>query len=649
MGNEKSKAASISRGAEQASAHSRGAASRRRTNVQMVQNILLVWLDNNIDDNSTNCRNTIAQLRRAVNTINTFTDGEECIQFIDNITDTKACMIISGSLEQNIVPRVHNMSQVDSIFIFCDNKKRHEQWAKEWSKIKGVFTEISPICEALKQAAQQCEQNAISISFMDTSGDLSKKNLDQLNPTFMYTQILKEILLLIKFEQKHIQEFIDYCRAVFADNESELKNVDEIQKKYHDKTPIWWYTYECFLYPMLNRALRLMDVEIIVKMGFFIGDLQCHIEQLHSEQFGGRHVGDGFTVYRGQDISHTDLDQMIKMKGRLMSFNNFLSTSKDRNVSLLFAESNQSNPDLVGILFVLTIDPSKSSAPFASINGFSHFQVEDEVLFSMHTVFRIGEIKRMGETHRLFQVDLTLTSDNDKDLRVLTTRIREETFPQGTGWQRLGLLLIKTGQPAKSQQVYEILLEETSNDSEKANIYERLGNVKYHQGEYKQALELYEKSLEIYQKTLLPNHLYLAWPYNNIVNVYYSMGKYPKALSFYEKSLEIKQQSLPPNHPDSASTYNNIGEMYRSMGEYQKALSSDEKALEIRQQSLPPNHPHLATSYNNMGLVYENMGNYSKARSFYQRAVEIGQHSLSSNHPHLQLYRKNLDIVERKL
>ena len=63
-------------------------------------------------------------------------------------------MIISGALGQHIVPVVHNMSQVDSIFIFCSNKQYHEQWTKEWSKIKGVFTKITPICEALKQAAQ---------------------------------------------------------------------------------------------------------------------------------------------------------------------------------------------------------------------------------------------------------------------------------------------------------------------------------------------------------------------------------------------------------------------------------------------------------------------------------------------------------------
>jgi tetratricopeptide (TPR) repeat protein len=626
------------------------AVPRQRINVQMVQNVLLIWLDNNIDDNSDDCRNTITHLRSAVNDINTFTDGEDCIQFLDSISDEKACMIISGSLGQHIVPRVHNMSQVDSIFIFCGNKKHHEQWAKEWSKIKGVFTGISPICKALRQAAQQCEQNAISISFMATNDDISKKNLDQLDPAFMYTQILKEILLTIKFDEGHIKEYIQYCYTVFAENDDELKNVDKLQKSYHDKTPIWWYTYECFLYPMLNRALRLLDMDIIIKMGFFISDLHRHIERLHSEQFSDHQSRNTFTVYRGQGMSKTDFDQMTKTKDGLMFFNNFLSTSKDRNVSLHFAEVNQSNPDLIGILFVMTIDPAKSTTPFASIVDFSCYDVtENEVLFSMNTVFRIGEIKSMDENHRLFRVDLTLTSDNDKDLRLLTDHIREETFPQHQGWLRLGLLLHKMGQSAKAQQPYEILLEQTTDEREKGRIYERLGAIKYEQGEYEETLEFYEKALEIQQQILPPSHPDLAYSYNNIGNVYYSLSDYSKALSSYEKALEIMQQSPPLNHSDLASTYNNIGAVYYDMGDYPKARSSYEKALEIRQQSSPPNHPDLGMSYYNIGLVYEKMGNYSRARSFYERAVDIGQHSLVSNHPHLQTYKKNLDDVKKKL
>ncbi|CAF4216874.1 unnamed protein product, partial [Adineta steineri] len=235
-----------------------------------MQNVLLIWLDNNINENNTDCNNTIKQLKRVVNNVNTFTNGDQCVEFIQTINNNKVCMIISGSLGKHIVPHVHNMSQVDTIFIFCNNQEWHKQWAKEWSKIKGVFTDITSICEALKQASHQCEQNATSISFV-----ASNKKLDQLDPSFMYSQILKEILLTIKFEDKHFKEFISYCREVYKDDENESKNVNQLQTTYRNEIPIWWYTWDAFLYRMLNQALRLMDVDMIIRMGFFISDLHC--------------------------------------------------------------------------------------------------------------------------------------------------------------------------------------------------------------------------------------------------------------------------------------------------------------------------------------------------------------------------------------
>jgi hypothetical protein len=217
-------------------------------------------------------------------------------------------------------------------------KKYHEQWAKEWPKIKGVFTEITSICEALKKAARQSKQDSMPISVMATNDDMSKKNLDQLDPSFMYTQILKEVLLSIEFEEKHIKEFINYCRDTYA--EDELKNVKKFEQTYHDETPLWWYTYNCFLYSMLNRALWLMDVNMIIKLGFFINHLHLHIEKLHQEQFGNGNTGESFTVYLGQGMSKAAFKKMSEAKSGLISFNNFLSTSRDRNVSLKFTRNS---------------------------------------------------------------------------------------------------------------------------------------------------------------------------------------------------------------------------------------------------------------------------------------------------------------------
>ena len=149
------------------------------------------------------CRHTLSQLRRAVNTINTYRDVNQCIQFLQTIENEKACLIISGSLGQTVVPQVHDMIQIDCIFIFCGNQQYHEQWAGKWPKIRGVFTQIVPICEALQKAAQQCERNVTPISLMATSTDVLKKHPNQLEPSFMYTQILKEILLSIEFHREH--------------------------------------------------------------------------------------------------------------------------------------------------------------------------------------------------------------------------------------------------------------------------------------------------------------------------------------------------------------------------------------------------------------------------------------------------------------
>jgi hypothetical protein len=177
---------------------------------RMVQNFHLVWLDGSIDEvNSDDCRNSITKLRQVVNTVNTFTDVNECIEFINSIPEEKAFMISSGAFGQTTVPAVHDKSQVSTIFIFCGNEARHEKWAKEWPKIKGVYTDIVPICEALKQAAQDCDHNSVSISFVKTTGAASsKESLDTLDSSFMYTQILKEILLTIDFEQSHINDFL---------------------------------------------------------------------------------------------------------------------------------------------------------------------------------------------------------------------------------------------------------------------------------------------------------------------------------------------------------------------------------------------------------------------------------------------------------
>src|SRR6202034_1931284 len=132
---------------------------------------------------------------------------------------------------------------------------------------------------------------------------------------------------------------------------------------------------------------------------------------LHSEQCIGQNHSNSFIVYRGQGLSQTDFDQLKQTQGGLLAFNNFLSTSLNKEVSLAFAESNQYNPDLISVLFQITIHSSITSTPFADVHDISYYLSEGEILFSMHSVFRIGQITQIDENDRLWQVNLTLTGD----------------------------------------------------------------------------------------------------------------------------------------------------------------------------------------------------------------------------------------------
>jgi tetratricopeptide (TPR) repeat protein len=615
------------------------------------QNFSLVWLDANIDEiNNPDCHNTIIELRHFVKTICTFADEKLCIKFLMSIRNGTAAMIVSGSLGQSIMSHVHDISQLTAIYVFCRDKSKHEHWVTNWSKIKGVFTDVSDICNALIQSIPQGDQDSSPVSFVSMNNTTSTANFTQLDQSFMYTQILKEILLDINFSEVPIKEFISYCRNHFANNKKELDYIKKLEHEYRQHTPIWWYTNECFLHSMLNQALRKMDVDIIIKMGFFVKDLHRQIEKLHRKQHGDPKQFQSFIVYRGQGLSTVDFYKMRRIEEGLISFNNFVSSSKKRDVAEMFARRALTDSDSMGIVFKMTINSAIYSTPFALVGDAGYFKgKEQEILFSMHTIFRIGKINPIEvNNNRLWEVDLTLTNDNDQQHTALTQRLREDT--QGAkGWYCLAQFLLKIGKFDKAKELYNFLLNQTSNKKEKAYIYHQLGWIEDNSRNYVAAISFYEKGLTIDEKTLPAYHPDLATSYNNIGSVYDRMSEYSKAVSFHEKALLIYRRILAPDHHDLATSLTNIGLVYYKSNEYDKALSSHKEALEIYKKTLPSNHPLLAASYTNLGSGHDKLDDYAKALWCYEKSLEIYQKTSSADHPDLAICHQNIGKAVEKM
>ncbi|CAF3817765.1 unnamed protein product [Rotaria magnacalcarata] len=382
-------------------------------------------------------------------------------------------------------------------------------------------------------------------------------------------------------------------------------------------------------------------------MGFFIRDLHRQIERLYQEQFGQYH-GQSLLLYRGQGLSYRDFEKLKKAEGGLLSFNCFLSTSKQRGASFMFAETIIQNDENVGILFVMTIDPSVTSTPFADISNESYFEEEAEILFSMHTVFRIGDIKKLDNNERLFEVCLKLTSDDDKELKVITD-LFEENLKGGTGWERLGNLLFKVGKFDKAEELYHTLVQQATTQNDAAFYYDHLGAMQTYKNNYLEAIRNFEKSLSIRESISTENNSDLAVTYNNMGSTYEKMKDYSNVLLFHQKALSIWEMLLPEHQIDLTASYNNIGSVYHGMKEYPKALQFYEKALSVGEKNLPKNHPDLAVTYNNIGCTLEKMRDYSKAQSFYEKALSIWEKTLPKNHPDLATLRANLASVHEAL
>jgi tetratricopeptide (TPR) repeat protein len=345
-------------------------------------------------------------------------------------------------------------------------------------------------------------------------------------------------------------------------------------------------------------------------------------------------------------------DEFAKLKknqGGLLAFNSFISTSTDQLLSLGFAIGTLDNPSLKAVLFEIEIiNGEQASNPFASLNGLSYFESENEILFSMHTIFRIGEILQLE--NGVWHVKLRLTSDDDMELRRLLMMMRRDV-EGSTGLHRLGQLTAKMGEWNKSMEIYKMLVE-TTNDNDKvmlASLHHQLGVIYYNKGDFDNALIHYQYSLDN-SLTFLPHDAYRLGPtYTNIGLVLCKQGDLDRGIGHYQRALEIEMKAVQPNQEQIAIICNNMGSALQDQGRLTEALDKYEQALQINLNILPETHLSLAIRYNNIGMGYYDQKDYLKALFNFQKCLTSEQRSLPSTHPSLIRTNVNLASTLEKL
>ncbi|CAF1409872.1 unnamed protein product [Adineta steineri] len=246
------------------------------------------------------------------------------------------------------------------------------------------------------------------------------------NSSFLAFQLFTDIMLRLHQTEFSRQEMIEMCRLKYEKSENDLAKINEFERSYRHSDAIEWYTKNSFLYRLLHQALRTEDIDTIFKLRYYIYDLHNQLAQLHTSYLHSLPSDQPIlTLYRGQRMKIIELSRLQQNVDKLISMNNFLSTTNNVTAAIFFAGDgclNDSDEE-ISVIYQITTDTGvPHSIPFAKIQYKSIFQDEDEILFSMASVFRIDDVEQYGA---LWVVELTLINKEDETWNILTAHLNK--------------------------------------------------------------------------------------------------------------------------------------------------------------------------------------------------------------------------------
>jgi tetratricopeptide (TPR) repeat protein len=383
---------------------------------------------------------------------------------------------------------------------------------------------------------------------------------------------------------------------------------------------------------MLNTALFRQDIPMLYKFHFFIKDLHIQLEQLHN-LYKPSLESRTFTVYRGLGMPMKIFDETIRQEvNNLLAFDTFLSTSLNKDIALQFAK-NKSNGDDESVLLEIEIDTDKLQRPFADISHLSEISREDEILFSIGTVFRIDYVADKKTKDGIWIVHLSSIDENDKQLKNETKQTH--------------LTLLNFFKRVCQAQIKR-------NDQRQIAIsYVNMASIYYKQGKYQKSLDLYQKALEKLKESSLSNPLTIATYQSNIARVYMALERQDEALKLYEKALKIRIELCEPNDPLLINTLHTIGHIYRENKDFDKALEHYHRSLEFQPISPEPPLKHnpssIAATHINIALVHHQQNMTNKALDHFLKALGYQREYLSEYHPILAFLYNNIGAMYYRL
>ncbi|CAF1677834.1 unnamed protein product, partial [Didymodactylos carnosus] len=132
--------------------------------------------------------------------------------------------------------------------------------------------------------------------------------------------------------------------------------------------------------------------------------------------------------YRGQCMTLDEIDLLKENVDSRLSVNTFLSTTKNLEVARMYIGND--HPLVQSCIFEIYLNARTeyNDKPFANISDFTAFNDENEILFSMGTVFRVISVEKNEEEH-LWYIKLELINDENLLIDFYRTELAQRKMP----------------------------------------------------------------------------------------------------------------------------------------------------------------------------------------------------------------------------
>lgn len=177
-----------------------------------------------------------------MNFLKIFDDIDDCMAFINNISNEKVIIVTSNSFANEILPKIEDLQQILTIYTLLDNEEDEPNPlpVDQQSKVKGFYRDINEMYQQM-----QVDINVVSrdlISYVNVS-----TNSNTLEPMLICTYLINEIILDSEETENALKELVQFSRQEYDGNEEELARIEEFENDYQKNRAIWWFTRQCFL------------------------------------------------------------------------------------------------------------------------------------------------------------------------------------------------------------------------------------------------------------------------------------------------------------------------------------------------------------------------------------------------------------------